>query len=351
MLALNESKIKYEKLDELFGDLLFNIKFSQQVNIVIDLKEVIKKFFRPDLAPNIESNRLLIEELSADIINIISHYRNYFYKKNKYTTFFFLYSYNECEEFKKIFPNYKKEYYEKYFNSSDNSEKIALVKKAIQVSEKVINKIPNAYFVDTSNYDEFLYVRFIIENSKESDLNILLSNDTIFYQLLNSHTVLLNIKGIKSSLVKNNNAISILTKKETNLTSAILPLLIALSGNEKYSIEGLPHVALIKATKIIESLIEREIMHDAESIKFPIEAVELNEKNKIDTLILSNIENLSKSYSLIRGDDIYFANKLNFGTALLPKKSGTRETFLELNSKFFSMFPLQLDMFLKGEKV
>lgn len=50
MVIFNEAKPKYEKLDELLNDQLQDIRFSNQVNIIIDLKEVFKKFFRPDIS-------------------------------------------------------------------------------------------------------------------------------------------------------------------------------------------------------------------------------------------------------------------------------------------------------------
>ena len=147
MVIFNEAKPKYEKLDELFEPYILDIRFSNQVNIIVDLKEIAKKFLRPDvIASNPRS--ALIEEISSDMINVISHYRNYFYKKGKYTTFYFLYSFEKCEELKKKNPNYKETYYEKYF---DNEEaKVSLIKNSIKVVEKVISVVPNAFFIETS---------------------------------------------------------------------------------------------------------------------------------------------------------------------------------------------------------
>ena len=49
MIVLNESKIKYELLNELFRDYLEDIQFSTNTNIIVDLKEVIRKLFRPEI--------------------------------------------------------------------------------------------------------------------------------------------------------------------------------------------------------------------------------------------------------------------------------------------------------------
>ena len=55
MIILNESKIKYEKLDELLQDQLHDLRFSSNVNILVDLKEIYKKFFRPDILTEFDS--------------------------------------------------------------------------------------------------------------------------------------------------------------------------------------------------------------------------------------------------------------------------------------------------------
>ena len=111
MVIFNEAKPKYEKLDELLEEYIQDIRLSNQVNIIIDLKEILKKFFRPDVTSDNFSHRALIEEISSDIINTVGHYRNYFYKKGKYTNFYFLYSYEKCEKLIAENPNYKKDYY------------------------------------------------------------------------------------------------------------------------------------------------------------------------------------------------------------------------------------------------
>ena len=97
MVIFNEAKPKYTKLDELLEMYLNDIRFSNQVNIIVDVKELIRKFFRPDIIIDNRNRRSLIEEISSDIINTLGHYRNYFYKKGKYTTFYFLYSFDKCQ--------------------------------------------------------------------------------------------------------------------------------------------------------------------------------------------------------------------------------------------------------------
>lgn len=351
MVILNEAKPKYEKLDELLEAYNQDIRLSNQVNIIIDVKEITKKFFRPDVSSQIFSKKSLIEEISADLINTIGHYRNYFFKKGKYTNIFLLYSYSKCDKMIALNPEYKKEYYEKYFD--ENNEKCEIVKKSIQLLEKVSAVIPHTYFIETSKYDEFIYAKYIKTTINENELILILSNDDIFAQILDKHTIMLNLKGIKSELLTKNNAINKLTKKEEyTMSSNMIPLILSLGGHKKYSLNGIPTIAFTKACNIVKTLIEREVVKDVDSIEFPIEFSKLNIKNKLEKSIVDKREELSSAYKLIRGDDVLYSSKLIIAADFVfNKKIGTAAQFKELNSKFYSSYPLQIDMILKGEKI
>lgn len=351
MVIFNEAKPKYEKLDELLEEYIQDIRLSNQVNIIIDLKEILKKFFRPDVTSDNFSHRALIEEISSDIINTVGHYRNYFYKKGKYTNFYFLYSYEKCEKLIAENPNYKKDYYEKYFDPND--EKVDIIKRSVQVIEKISAVTPHTYFINTSKYDEFIYAKYIKSTINDNELILILSNDDIFLQLLDKRTIQLNIKGIKSSILTNKNAINILTKKdEYRFSSNLIPLVLALGGHKKYSIEGVSSVAMIKACNIVNTLLEREIVTDVDSIEIPIQFSKLDLKNKMEKMIYDNKDEIISRYQLIRSDEMLYSNKLIIASDFIfNKKIGSVNYFKDLNSKIFSQFPLQIEMILKGEKL
>jgi len=351
MIIFNEAKPKYEKLDELLDAPLHNIRYSKQVNVIVDLKEITRKFFRPDIEP-VNSGRQLIEEIASDIINIISHYRNYFFKNSKYTSFFFMYSYNKCEELIKVYPSYKKEYYEKYLDLEDNA-KGKVINKAIQVVEKVVNGIPHAYFIDTSKFDELLCTKYLLTNIKPNEYTLILTNDSMFYQLLDENINILSLKGIKSELITKENAVNILTKKDDyKFSSALIPLVLALSGNKRYGFDGITNMALIKSANMVQMLLDRGLIIDAPSIKVPIEFAKLDPKNKFDQRLIENAKLISTNYENITLDNMLYNNKLLLmNICELTEKHSLISFFQELNAKFFSMHPLQLDMMLKGEKL
>lgn len=356
MVVLNESKIKYERLNELLEKFLIDIQFSQNINIIIDVKEVLRKFFRPDVIDlNNRSDQSLKEELSSDLISIISHYRNFFYKKGKYSSFFFLYSENKCEAILKELPTYKEEYYKKYFESEDEEEKRKreIVKDSIKIIKKVISLIPNIFFIDTSEFDELVFTKAIISKSKKNELNIICSNDNLMVQCLNNHTIILNMKGPTSNILEENTAISIITKKDNfKFSSNLAELLFAIAGEKKNSFPNIPGFALIKAANLIQSLINESLISDMKTISIPIKFASLSPNNNFHKTILENKEFLTKNFSLISGNNLLFSNKIKIEEALnIPKGNFSKEYLMELNSKVFSNFPISLDMLLKGEKV
>jgi hypothetical protein len=353
MIILNEVKIKYDHLDKLLEDKMTDIRFGKEVNVIVDLKEVFRKFFRPNISVEEGlAGRNIVEELTSDIINIIGHYRNYFYKKGKYTTFYFLYSKSESGLMKAKNADYRKDYYKKYFSGTTEEEikKVSITKKVVEVLERIIEHIPNSSFINTSEFDEFTVANFLISQTKGSEMNIVLSHDEMMAQLINKNTFMIDIKGIKSSLLEEKNAISILCEKESTLSSRLLSLLLSISGVEKYNIENIDRIGMIKALKTISKLVETGKVMDTEYVDFPLTKESLSEKDRGENLLLKNFDKIKENYYSIKNSDILHSNKTNL-TILFnkPKKVHTLTYYLDLNSKIFNTYPLNLEMILKGE--
>jgi hypothetical protein len=352
MVILNETKIKYEHLDSLLESKLIDIRFGNDVNVIIDLKEVFRKFFRPAILPEGSKTREAIEEISSDVINIIGHYRNYFYKKGKYSTFYFLYSRSECEIMKAKYSDYKKDYYSKYFKGNDSGEveKVAIIKKVIEVLEKIINHVPNSSFIDTSMFDEYTVAKFLIQQTKPNEINLLLSNDEMMAQLINKNTFMLNMKGIATKMMDASNAVGILSETNSAISTNLLPLLLSISGAERYNLDNVERVGLKKGVAVIEKLLASGKLIDTEYVDFPIRVEALNEKDRVEKMVKDNHEKIKKNYDLISNSDVLYSNSTEM-TILFNKPLAvyTWNYFLEMNSKVFINYPLNLEMLLKGE--
>lgn len=350
MIVFKEIKLKYEVLDTLLDDIVKNIRYSPSINIIIDLKEVLRKIFRPDILPEAEVRPFHSEEIASDIINIISHYRNYFFKKGKYTSFFFVYSKDECALMKTKYSGYKSEFYQKYFYDPERSNRISVVKKAVEVAQRVINQVPNARFIDSSKYDELSIIKFIIQKTDKDELNFIFSNDEIMAQLINDHTFIIDIRGNNSSLINEVNGIQSLLKINSKLSTKMIPLIAAITGTERYSLSKINHVGNFRATKIVEHLVSRGKILDNEYIVFPLALEDLDKKIRNEEIIIDNFEQIKSNFNIIMNSDTLYTNEVDIATLFnKPKQIYPLNHFLEVNAKVFASFPLSIDMLLKGE--
>jgi hypothetical protein len=352
MLILNEVKIKYDYLDQLLEEKLNDIRFGNDVNIVIDLKEIFRKFFRPNIMIDNLIGRDIIEEITSDIINVIGHYRNYLYKKGKYSTFYFLYSKSECEIMKTKHADYKKDYYSKYFHGENelDQHKASILKKVVEALDKIINHIPNASFINTSEFDEYVVASFLIGKTKPNEINLILSNDELMAQLISKNTFMLNIKGINTKILDESNSISVIIDKPTKVTNKLLPLLLSISGADRYNLENIERIGLIKGVNMIDKLLTSGKLLDTEYLDFPISQDTLSEKDRVEKVLKDNYDKITKNYNIIKSSDVLYSNVASL-TVLFnkPKVMHTFSYYKDLNAKIFSTYPLNLDMMLKGE--
>lgn len=358
MIIFNEAKPKYEKLDSLLEEKLMDVRLGTQINIIVDLKEIAKKFFRPDVCQDNYEISQLCEEITSDIFSIVGHYRNYFFKKGKYTNFFFLNNIGKHEM--PEYPSYNKEFEFKYVYSDETKDtnpdsfRALVLSKVVRACEKGLPMFPHVYVIKSFPYGDTAYCKSLISNLKTNELNIVITNDSALFPLVSGNTVILTPKGIKSELVTPENVFNILTKKDEDIpfSSAMLPLVLSLSGLKKHSIEGIKGVALGKGLKIVESLITSGKIIDAPSVALPFEFTDLDPALRTEKILIENADIITDNYNLICAEEILSKHKLVIQTAVTPiNRMYNINDIKKLNDVVFKNHPLQLDMMLKGEKI
>jgi len=350
MIIFKEIKLRYDYLDIILEDQLKNIRFGNNVNVIVDLKEILRKVFRPDILDEHDITSDTIEELTSDIVGIVAHYRNYFYKQGKYSSFFFLYSSAECEIMKKKYPKYKAEYYRKYFYDPERKKKIGLIEKAVNISEKIINKTPNCQFIDSSHFDEFVVAKFLVNQIPTNEITIILSSDEIMAQLINPHTFLIDMKSDDSTLVTEENATTVLYKRDTIISSKLISLVSAIMGTKRYGLNIIDRVGPFRAIKAVERLLDQKKIMNTEYVSFPFKKDVLDVKNTYEKMLSENYDSIKENFDMIRSDDVLYSNTANI-TVLFnkPKQAFSRDYFTNLNAKVFTTYPIHIDMLLKGE--
>ncbi len=346
--AMFEANIKYETLDRLLKPILTNVKYSDNVNVIIDLKSILRKAYRTDVNSIVSEQRIAVEDMTSCLVNLIGFFRNYLYKSGKYSTFYVVYSTGKCDEMLAADPGYKKHYYDKYFDDKGEYENIDnICRSAVKQFATICKYLPHAIFVDSSKLDEFCYINYIVRKKvNQNDINILMSDDPILFQTLNNRTFALDIKGASTKLIAESNVIEYLTKQAHPFGGNLLGLIIAIAGNELYGIDGIDGYGYKKAAKIISRLVGDGKLVDKTYMIYPNDAMMASDAVK------ANAERVRKNYGLAFPIEQYIRNEVTIAGDLIQHKPiVTKAQFNELNQRMFLMYPLNIGFLLKGEKL
>lgn len=346
--AMFETNVKYELLNDMFGDYLKNIKYSNNVNVIIDLKSVIKKAYRMDLDDLLPDQTKVIEEMASNIINMIGHYRNWLFKNNKYSTFYIFYSTKECEVLKKMYPNYKSKYYNKYLNNKDEYLNMNnITKTTVKLIKNICKYTPHTYFIDSSLFDEFVYINHLIRKVVgKNDLNLILSSDPVLLQVLDKRSFYVDMKGMNTSIVSEKEALKYLSELDTNISGNLLNIILSIAGCADYSVNNIEKHSYKKALRIIEKLFEKNLLVDKTYLGCP-DSILCN-----NSILAENIDLIKTNFSVIYPIELQLANEDILTSAYhKPTIKVSRKQFIELNNKVFPLYQIDINMLLKGEDV
>lgn len=348
MQVFAEIKPNYEKLNEILLDHVSDIRFEKNVYVIVDMKEIFRKIFRPNFFDPNNVSPLFVEEAASDIIGIISHYRNYFFKNGKTSTFFFLYSNTQCQKMISLYPDYKKDMYAKYYMDPV----ISVLKNRILDSVSAISAISNCFLIDTSITDDVVALKFLLNSINAKTPVILLSNDALWFQMIDGQKPIfaMNCKGLNSQIVNVDNMMTIVTETEQpGYSSKLLPLYLSLNDDKKYSLYRLNGIGAKRANITIRQLLQDNIIIDCDYIRFPLTQENIAHSAVMPT-IKQHLSELTTNYDIITGNKILYSttNEL-FAMFNIPVKWCPYDFFLDLNAKVFTHFPLSIDLLFKGE--
>lgn len=345
--AMFEANIKYETLDSLLKPILTNVKYSDNVNVIIDLKSILRKAYRTDVNSIVSEQSIAIEDMTSCLVNLVGFFRNYLHKSGKYSTFYIVYSTGRCDGMIALDPGYKKHYYRKYFDGEGEYANLDnICRSAVKQFATICKYLPHAYFVDSTKLDEFCYANYIIrKHVNQNDVNILMSDDSVMFQTLNNRTFALDIKGASTSLITERNAIEHLTKKRHAYGANLLGLILAIAGKDAYGIRGIDGYGYKKAARIIDGLVDSGKLIDKTYMIYPKAAMETSR------IIADNSTLVERNYALAFPIEQYMTNESAIAGDLIQSKPiVTRSQFAELNQRMFLMYPLNVNFLLKGEK-
>ena len=350
---LNSKKIKYNILKELVQPYLNDV---DEISCFLSLNSVLKTFY--SLKPDQVAESLDVSPqnaLSSEIINIIAHYRHFFWSRYGISSNYYIYYSDEmCNYCTSINIDYKKDYYEKRMGMSDVKEYITIngvIEQNLGLIEILTEYLPNIYFINTKSFEPSALPQLIIDKNKpkKNCHNFILTNDQIDYQLCNNpFTTVISLNSDHSKVISTNNLISNFIKKSktisvssNKLDSNFFVPILSISGYKKYNINGLKGYGTVKVVKELNKLLLEDkisnIKYSSMDELIPLfkYAKTLNDNFKI--LSLKNISNNISNLEFINIKK-QFTNKSD------------NLSLMDINAKYYESNPLMLIELMEGEE-
>ena len=129
--------IRYEHLNTLVG-LEFEGSSAEHVNVFIDLYEALLPLYR-----HLNTSHA-IELISSCILNMVSHYRKYFWTRHRVTTqIIFVYSNMTSINISRYCPEYNSKYRDRVLSNTEIGDK---VDRALEFVKMLVPYMPDVYF-------------------------------------------------------------------------------------------------------------------------------------------------------------------------------------------------------------
>lgn len=349
---LNMYKIRYEELNK-----MIQFKEGKYLNIFINLNSVLNSFYNSKIsAPTLrELNGKDTLIFSSGIINIIAHYRHYFWKYYKVPTTFYIY-YNDGNiptKNKKYNPNYM--HYQHIQRSENNPEfgqMNMLFNKNIKLIKMIIEYIYDAYFIENNNVDIGIMIYKIIQDTSGPDRqNLILTRDKYDFQLIrynpiNTGLIYMVPKHIR--WMSPNDIMQKVVNSDNDFGNYInyLGLLYAIGGIPSRSLAGIKGIGVKKAFKLIKKYWDSKDFFTPNISDFIIKEI-LSQNNLSDCVdyIIGQYKSIDiefgVNYLLNDADNFYLSE-------YIYKNKYDNESIIALNDKYYRRQPINLIYLAEG---
>jgi len=355
--TFHSKKVKYQLLDKLFKPYKGSFERGGTINIYIDINSLLKSFYNPttiDLFNSFNNNDSKI--FTSEIFNIIGHYRHYFARYHEmYTTFYLFNSFDKSSYHLSISEDYKENFYEKRLDENSTTNILnKIIENEFKLISRIINYVPNTYYINTNKLDPSSIPYYIInyKENKMNEINLVISNDILQYQLLGSdisNILILELRGEKTKLISNFNVIDELVKstKPKNLdensykdfSPDLLNILYGLISNKDYNISGVKRMGVLRGIKFILEKINSNKLFPRKY--FPTDDIQLFDDVKDNDKFLNNLKLIDFCNNIETNIDKY--DKIQFLDLI------DYQGFRLFNDEIMSRFPIMLNFVFEGE--
>lgn len=356
----NSKKVPYKVLTPLIKPYIskFNIKPMSNVNIFIDVFNVMKQIYNPQTIESFNSLKNSERRLIAShLINMVSHYRHFFASRYQmYTTFYFFSSFQECTTLQKYNEDYKKTFYEKRIDLENPIFGIInnIVKENLKLTKSFLEYVPHAYYIDGYELEPNVIPFNIITRNNNDEMNIIISNDEIFYQdlIINDCTLQLELRGDKTRFVTSENLYETLlekTKKDPSqltILPEMITLIQGLSSFKDYDIKGVKNMGNARAINFVQNALNKNVISN----------IEYTDPDVLKSLMIKDLLN-GEEYQLLclnmNQVNHRLINSKNNYDIIIDSQLTDRvdpDGVKKVNNKYFERCPILIDYCFEGEE-
>lgn len=363
-MMLHSKKLNYDRLNKIIPQYIpQRTNEYDTVNVVVDLYDVIKQLYKPQLLEQINHMKAVDRyQITSEIINIVGHYRHYFASRLwKYTNIYFIYSDQPSSYHKSIFSEYKKDFYRKRLDINDSTfgTLTRIIKENFKLIKNFMEYIPHCYFINSGEV-EYNIVPYLMMTEGIIDTTIptmLVSNEEIFFQDFahNDKLIQLMVKGEKSKIATKENMWDILTeslkkKPEIHLFPELYPLVLACTGYNSYGIEKVNKMGIARGIPFItKNLLDKDYISNIDYSSIEIFEKDINSsdiKEEYKEKIIENFKLLS--HSATAGLAYTAKDVENIRLQTMIDRIDVKAVKY-INEKYFERFPILLNYCFEGE--
>lgn len=265
------SFVKYNRLAKIINE-TYNGSNAIEINLYIDLNSILKPLYSID-AWNYKYKHLY--EITATILNMCGHYREFFKHLGVITNIYLIYGLN-CPSINDTFiQGYNSKFINSYIKKPDITE---LIYNNLEILKLITQYIPKIYYFDIGKNEVSAMIDYIINytNSKEKRIeNLVISKDILMLQLVPEHNVRIlrpnktKGDGDLSYISDNNNLIKRFCveyrngkEPKENINPCFLQNILTMTRLPERSIFGSSKISIPKAMHIIDQGVKNRFLEN-----------------------------------------------------------------------------------------
>ena len=347
---INFHKVKYDKLIELIRS---SDMEGSKVNVFINLNSILNKFYREDVISGVISLKYIENiVLTAEIINLVAHYRHFFWSRFKVPSKFYFYYCNKVpKNGKKNLDDYMELFKEKQNeNNAKYGEITSIINNNLKLVDSISTYVQGTYFIKSNGLEPGVISYYIIKKFSDDDTcNLILTSDKLDYQLANlKNTFILKANGKNSKLISKKEIFDykfkdIKYRPKKNIHPSFYPLVLSFCGCKSRELTSIKGYGFVKTMKLLDKLISSDKLDNKVPKTIEYSILEDVLEDDIFSLLNNRYKSISYRYQYLLLNDI---DKMNIESKLKDKYDNM--AIMGINTDYFPNNNIQLVELCEG---